>query len=119
MTRPRHRTGPFFGISIRSGCRTKAVVDAELCGGDRLFDIDPWHYFRNTEYGPGERHAARAEVVEIVLYFCRPILRESPLDATADGPAGPRFVGLDMLDEDWYVCRILVASPRRATLCID
>ena len=28
-------------LSIRSDHRTKAVVDAELYGGDGLFDVDP------------------------------------------------------------------------------
>jgi hypothetical protein len=40
----------------------------------------------NTEDGPGECYTARAEVVEIVLYFCRPILPESPFDATRRAP---------------------------------
>src|SRR3954466_7895622 len=106
-------------LSIRSGYRSKAIVDAELHGGDGLFDVDARHHFGNAKDGPGEAHVACAEVVEIVLDFCAPILPESPFDATADGPACACLAGLDVFGKDWYVCRILVASPGRAAFCVE
>src|SRR2546423_3065719 len=106
-------------LSIRFSRRSKAVVDAELYGRDGLFDVDPWHHFGNAKDGPGECHVASAEVVEIVLDFCGPILPKSPFDATADRPACSGLAGQDVFGKDWYVCRILVASPGRAAFCVE
>src|SRR5256714_3066146 len=106
-------------LSIRFSRRSKAVVDAELYGRDGLFDVDPWHHFGNAKDGPGECHVASAEVVEIVLDFCGPILPKSPFDATADRPACSGLAGQDVFGKDWYVCRILVASPGGAAFCVE
>jgi hypothetical protein len=104
-------------LSIRSGCRSKAIVDAELHGGDGLFEVDARHHFGNAKDGPGEAHVACAEVVEIVLDFCGPILPESPFDATADGPACAGLAGQDVFVECWYVRRILNVPPHAFAIC--
>src|ERR1700752_20274 len=58
------------GYPVLAGLRNKAIVYAELHGGDGLFDVDPRHHFGDVENGPGECDAACAEVVEVVLEFC-------------------------------------------------
>src|SRR5207248_3825000 len=42
-----------------------------------------------------------------------------PCAVAADRPACACLAGLDVFGKDWYVCRILVASPGRAAFCVE